>query len=103
MKSQPSIKRPGDLARTTRDGFRTISMSSVGLEMGIAVILGLLAGMWLDKHFGTTPWLMILFTMFGLAAGIKGVFRAVREADRYAADRALENPSPDGSGGERAL
>jgi ATP synthase protein I len=89
MKSQPSdspAHRPGDLAKQTRDAYRTLSLSSVGLEMGIAVILGLLLGRWLDGRFGTTPWLLIVFTMLGMAAGMKGVFRAVRESDKIAAE-----------------
>jgi F0F1-type ATP synthase assembly protein I len=89
MKSHAS-HRPGDLAKTTRDAFGTMSMSSVGLEMGVAVILGLLAGMWADKKLGTEPWLLLLGTMLGLAAGVRGIFRAVREADRLAAAREKE-------------
>jgi F0F1-type ATP synthase assembly protein I len=81
MKSSIS-DRPGDVAKTTRDAFRTVSMSSVGLEMGIAVLIGLLLGRWLDGHFGTTPWLLIVGTCLGMAAGMMGVFRAMREADR---------------------
>jgi F0F1-type ATP synthase assembly protein I len=46
--------------------------------------------MWLDKQVHSGPWLMIVFTLLGLAAGMKGVFRAVREADQYAADREKE-------------
>ena len=49
--------------------------------------------MWLDKRLGSGPWLMIVFTFFGLAAGMKGVWRAVREADRVAADHEKEGSS----------
>ena len=89
MKSHAS-HRPGDVAKTTRDAFRTYSMASVGLEMGIAVMLGLFGGMWLDRTIGTWPWLMLVGVCLGMAAGMKGVFRAVREADRMAADREKE-------------
>lgn len=74
----------GDIATRTRAAYHTWSASSVGLEMGIAVIIGLLFGRWLDGKAGTDPWLMIVFTGIGMAAGLKGVFRAVREADRVA-------------------
>ncbi len=84
----PAILRriKGDLATKTRDAYRSWSASSVGLEMGIAVIIGLLFGRFLDGKLGTEPWLMIVFTGFGMAAGLKGVFRAVREADKIAAE-----------------
>jgi F0F1-type ATP synthase assembly protein I len=41
--------------------------------------------MWLDGKLGTTPWLMLLWLGLGLVAGFRGVFRAVRRADREAA------------------
>jgi len=84
MSNPLSRDRAGDVAAKTRGVYRTLSMSSVGLEMGIAVILGLLAGRWLDGHYGTGPWLMMVFTALGMAAGFKGVFRALREADQIA-------------------
>lgn len=84
MKSSVSDSRPGDVAKKTRDAFRTVSMSSVGLEMGIAVLLGLFLGRYLDGRFGTTPWLLILGCALGMAAGMKGVFRYMRQADRIA-------------------
>lgn len=73
------------LAGKTRGYWRTMSASSVGLEMGAAVLIGIVFGSWLDGRFGTTPWLLILFIVFGFAAGMKGVMRYVRQADRDAA------------------
>jgi F0F1-type ATP synthase assembly protein I len=84
--SRASRRIKGDVATKTRDAYRSWSASSVGLEMGIAVIIGLLFGRWLDGKLGTDPWLMLVFTGFGMAAGLKGVFRAVREADKIAAE-----------------
>jgi F0F1-type ATP synthase assembly protein I len=49
------------------------------------VLIGILLGDWLDGRFGTTPWLLIVFIVFGFAAGMKGVMRYVRQADRDAA------------------
>jgi len=68
----------------SRRAFEALSASSVGLELGIAVIMGLLFGWWLDQKAGTTPWLMFVFLAFGLVAGFRGVFRAVRRAERAA-------------------
>ena len=82
MSNPANTDRPGDLAKTTRGAYRTLSHTSVGLEMGIAVILGLFFGRWLDGELGTEPWMMILFVIFGFAAGFKGIFRVLRESDR---------------------
>src|SRR5664279_3181506 len=71
-------------ARKSKRAYNALSASSVGLELGIAVIVGLLGGMWLDSHFGTTPWLMLLFLVFGLVAGFRNVLRAVARAEAAA-------------------
>jgi F0F1-type ATP synthase assembly protein I len=69
-------------ARTTKRAYDALSASSVGLELGISVILGLLFGWWLDKQLGTQPWMMLLFLVFGLIAGFRGVMRAVARAEK---------------------
>ena len=59
--------------------YELLKLSTLGLEMGIAVIIGLLVGVWLDKKFGTNPWLTLLFLAFGFAAAGKAVARALRK------------------------
>ena len=54
---------------------------AVGLELGIAVFLGYLLGKWLDEKAGTEPYLMILFVVLGVGAGIKALVRVVRTTD----------------------
>jgi len=78
-------------ARKTKSAYNALSASSVGLELGIAVIVGVLGGMWLDSHLGTTPWLMLLFLVFGLVAGFRNVLRAVARAERAAEIEDKEN------------
>jgi len=56
-----------------------LKLSTLGLEMGAAVVIGLLAGSWLDSRFDTNPWLTLLFLGFGFAAAAKAVMRAVRK------------------------
>ena len=72
-------------ARSAKRRYNALSASSVGLELGIAVIVGLLGGMWLDNKLGTSPWLMLLFLVFGLVAGFRNVLRAVERAEKAAA------------------
>ncbi len=71
-------------ARTGKRAYDALGASSVGLELGISVILGLLFGWWLDKQLGTAPWMMLLFLVFGLIAGFRGMMRAVSRAERAA-------------------
>jgi ATP synthase protein I len=69
-------------ARASKRMYQGLSSSSVGLELGIAVILGLLFGMWLDRQLGTEPWMMLLFLVFGLIAGFRNLLRAVARAEK---------------------
>ena len=71
-------------ARNGRRFYHTLSASSVGLELGLSVVVGVLFGRWLDGKLGTTPWLMIAFLALGLFAGFRSVLRAVRRLDRAA-------------------
>lgn len=52
--------------------------SSLGLEMGFCVVIGLAMGYYLDKWFKTSPYLTILFMMFGIGAASKAVYRAYK-------------------------
>jgi len=76
-------RMPDDYAsRRTRQMYQALSASSVGLELGISVLLGLLGGLWADGRWGTAPWLMLAGLVVGLIAGFRAVMRAVRRADR---------------------
>jgi ATP synthase protein I len=57
-------------------------MASLGLEMGLAIVVGWGIGYWLDGKLGTEPYLMLLFLGFGIGAAFKALFRAGREAKR---------------------
>jgi len=74
------------VAHRSRSAYNTLSASSIGLEIGLSVGIGLLIGWWLDQHLGTQPWLMLLWLVFGLIAGFRGVVRAIKRADRAAAE-----------------
>ena len=72
--------------------FRAAQYASLGLEMGIAVAIGAGIGYLLDASFGTRPWLLLLFLLFGVAAGFKGMISAARRA---MPDGASNQTSPD--------
>src|SRR5262245_23081870 len=71
-------------ARASRQFYHALSASSIGLELGLSVVVGVLFGRWLDGKLGTAPWMMLVFLGFGLAAGFRAVLRAVRRSDRAA-------------------
>lgn len=62
----------------------------IELVAGLGIGFGI--GYGLDILFGTLPWLMIVFTMLGLAAGIKTMIRSAEEIQRTKlADTAGQN------------
>jgi ATP synthase protein I len=87
----PRVADPA--ARTGKRAYNALNASSVGLELGLSVGLGLLVGFYMDRWLGTEPWLMLLWLTLGLIAGFRGVFRSVARADRAAeADEAEGGP-----------
>jgi len=62
--------------------------STVGILLVVCTAIGYFAGAWLDRKFGTDPWLMLVLTVMGMAAGFIEMFRilllAIREQDEDA-------------------
>jgi ATP synthase protein I len=52
-------------------------LSTIGIALVAATAIGLLIGYGLDRWLGTGPWLTMLFTLFGIAAGFLNLFRDV--------------------------
>jgi ATP synthase protein I len=55
-------------------------LSTVGLTMVFATVIGLFVGHWLDVRFGTTPWLTALFLLLGIIAGFRNLFVHVKKS-----------------------
>ena len=51
----------------------------LGTELVAAVVVGSIIGFILDNWFGTKPLLIILFFLFGSAAGIYNVIKAAKK------------------------
>jgi ATP synthase protein I len=57
-------------------------LSSLGMTMVLATVLGLVAGYYADRWLGTSPWLLLLGLVLGIAASFLSLFRSVRSAER---------------------
>lgn len=66
---------------------RWLMFSSMGLELGLSVIIGLLLGSALDRFLGTEPWLLIVFTISGILAGYRSVFRLLKRLQRESSEQ----------------
>lgn len=56
--------------------------SAIGLEMGFSVAIGAAIGYLLDKYFGTSPWLTLIFLILGVVAGFRSLFSLMKEIDK---------------------
>ncbi len=48
--------------------------SAIGITMALSIALGALLGYYLDKKFGTQPWLSIIFLGFGIIAAFRNLY-----------------------------
>jgi ATP synthase protein I len=51
---------------------------TVGLDMVLAVVVGLLGGRWLDQRLGTRGWLTVIGFLFGVAASFNILWKAAK-------------------------
>lgn len=62
-----------------RRNLRNMSTASaVGIVIVVSVVIGFLLGRWLDRIFGTDPWLLLVFTILGVVAGFIEMYRMVK-------------------------
>jgi ATP synthase protein I len=55
-----------------------LRLTGVGFFIGICIVGGTFAGLWLDSKFKTGPWLMIGGLLLGLVVAIYGVYQMIR-------------------------
>ncbi|NLZ39204.1 MAG: AtpZ/AtpI family protein [Firmicutes bacterium] len=50
-----------------------VHVSQIGITMAASVLTGVLLGRYLDGLLGTTPWLLLLFSLSGVGAALKSL------------------------------
>lgn len=69
------------MKRETVRAFKDLAYySSLGLQVAFSVFIGLFSGLWLDKTWGQTPVFTMVFLGFGIAAGFKNIWLAVKKS-----------------------
>lgn len=53
-------------------------LSSLGITFAASIAIGVAIGIALDRWLGTSPWLMILFFIFGVAAGFTNLMKDLK-------------------------
>jgi ATP synthase protein I len=71
------------LSEDKREVFKSLlSYSSLGLEMGLCVAIGIGIGYFLDKYFQTSPYLTIIFMIFGVIAAMKTIYQLMKKIEK---------------------
>jgi ATP synthase protein I len=71
------------LSEDKREVFKSLlSYSSLGLEMGLCVAIGIGIGYFLDKYFQTSPYLTIIFMIFGVIASMKTIYTLMKKIEK---------------------
>ncbi len=59
-----------------------IEASSVGIHLVVSTFVGLAIGYWLDKLFGTSPYLTVIFLIIGIIAGFMELIRVAKKQEK---------------------
>lgn len=59
-----------------------VDVSIIGIQFPVSILIGYFWGKWMDGWFGTWPWLTLIFSLFGIAAGFVNLFRITAQAAR---------------------
>jgi len=55
--------------------------SSLSFSIALAMVIGLGIGYWLDTRvFDTSPWLTLIFLVFGIIAGFRNIYLAMKRS-----------------------
>jgi ATP synthase protein I len=61
-------------------------LSSIGMTLVLATVIGLAGGYYADRWLGTSPWLTLIGLVLGIVAGFVNLFRSVRAAEQESDD-----------------
>jgi ATP synthase protein I len=63
-----------------RTDFRRLAeLSSTALVLPSSIAVGLFFGYFLDNKLHTAPWLLLVFTVIGIASGLISLFRVIKK------------------------
>jgi F0F1-type ATP synthase assembly protein I len=61
----------------TRKGMSGSEFAGVGLQFAVTLVLFALAGVWLDKRLGSSPWMLLLLVFGGSGLAFWSMYRRV--------------------------
>ena len=86
-------RRP--IEQKARSVYRAARYSSIGLELGVSVVIGMLMGLWADGKLDSSPWGVIAGIALGFVAAIRSIRRTLQALLKEDQEQA-EAPNDDG-------
>ena len=56
--------------------------SSLSFSIALSIVIGLAIGVWIDKRFDTSPWFTLIFLGFGVIAGFRNIYLALKKTQK---------------------
>ncbi|UCH98587.1 MAG: AtpZ/AtpI family protein [Candidatus Aminicenantes bacterium] len=63
------------------DKRKLAAYSTVGLMFPVSIAIGVAIGYFLDKWLNTSPYLLVIFALYGVAAGFWNLFKVTKKYD----------------------
>lgn len=64
--------------RRGREGDHTVAQFlGLGVQFCAAILVGVFAGQWADRRFGTEPWMILVGAFLGFGGGLWSMYRTV--------------------------
>jgi ATP synthase protein I len=58
-------------------------VSTMGLSMALAIVIGILIGYYLDRWFHTKyPWFFLIFMILGIVAGFRNIYVIMKRTEK---------------------
>jgi ATP synthase protein I len=73
---------PDDSGQGEQRRVLAMQMSALGLEFAGSVLGGLLAGFYLDRWLGTSPWMVLVGTLGGMVGAVSRMLVLTRRFQR---------------------
>lgn len=72
--------RPG--SNPGRTGVSGAEFAGAGIQFAVILVFSSFAGMWADRHLGTSPWLLIVLVFLGAAAAFYSLYHKLMKGQR---------------------
>ncbi|MBU3949521.1 MAG: AtpZ/AtpI family protein [Proteobacteria bacterium] len=76
------------MKRETRRYMRELAyFSSLGFQVSLSIVIGLIIGVYLDRRFELYPWLTLVFLALGVVAGFRNIWLAIKKSEKASQER----------------